>query len=320
MFSKLSSAKRRLYSGFQPTLSDIVINRHLMLEGTIASRQIIDRTSIESLADVEFSVFSQWGEDGIIEWLVHNDPGSPTTFIEFGVESYVESNTRFLLQHRNWRGLVIDGDPDNVARIQADAISWRHDLTSVAQFVTTETINATFRNAGFVDEIGILSVDIDGNDYWVWAGIDSVNPRYVIVEYNAVFGDILPLSIPYDPAFQRTRAHHSNLYYGTSIQALKHLAAEKGYSLLGTNTAGNNAFFARNDVYAKVGPMIRNTSPRPSRFREARDADSRLLYTRGRERSALITHLPVVNVQSGETAPLGSFGDLYSNDWRNSLG
>lgn len=320
MFSKFTSAKNRFYRGFKPILSDVLVNRQLMLQGTIAARQVHGMTSLDRLADVEFSVFSQWGEDGIIEWLVYNDPASPKTFIEFGVETYVESSTRFLLQNRNWRGLIIDGDPDNIAFVKDDQISWRQDLTSVAQFITTDNIDELFGAAGFRGEIGILSVDIDGNDYWVWDRIGSVNPRYVIAEYNSAFGDVLPLSVPYDPAFQRTKAHHSNLYYGASIQALNQLAAKKGYTLLGTNSAGSNAFYARNDVFARVGPMIRDKSPLPSRFREARDADSRLLYSRGEERSALIAHLPVVQVETGQTAPLSSFGELYSAEWRTSLG
>ncbi len=295
--------------------SNSSFSRLLVAQGIAVARHGRSVEKIDTLADVEFSIFSQWGEDGIIDWLVHQNGEMPESFIEFGVADYRESNTRFLINSRNWRGLIIDGDAANIAFVQRDDISWRHDLTSKLAFITGENINELIEEAGFGGEIGILSVDIDGNDYWVWKAINCISPHIVIAEYNSVFGDLFPLTIPYNPNFVRTAAHYSNLYYGASITALSKLAMDKGYTLLGTNTAGNNAFFLRNDRASPFLSRIANPAPRPSRFREARDSTGRLTFARARARAALITDCIVVNVSTGRSAPLGSHQELYSERW-----
>ena len=130
---------------------------------------------------------------------------APPSFIEFGVETYRESNTRFLLVKDNWRGLVIDGSETNVASIRALSEYWRHDLTAVASFITRDNINDLFADAGFTGEVGLLSIDIDGNDYWVWEAIDVVSPVIVVVEYNSVFGPEAQVTVPYAADFTPAR-------------------------------------------------------------------------------------------------------------------
>jgi len=201
------------------------------------------RERIKDFSDVEFQVFSQWGEDGIIDWLVSALPPLPEIFIEFGVEDYTEANTRYLLQNRDWRGLVIDGSRENMMRLVCGPRHWMHDLTATARFITRDNIDSIITGSGFGGEIGILSIDIDGNDYWVWEAIQSVNPVIVICEYNSVFGDVHPVSIPHTPDFERLTGHHSGQYFGASIKALMHLAERKGYTFLGTPSTGVNAFF-----------------------------------------------------------------------------
>ncbi len=289
--------------------------RLALLQGQIAARQVAGLAQLGTLADAEFRVSSQWGEDGIIEWLVAHSPGIPESFIEFGVEDYSESNTRFLLQHRNWRGLVLDGSEANIAAIRKNELCWRHDLTALASFVTAENIEQTIADVNFTGEIGILSVDIDGNDYWVWEAIRNASPWLVIAEYNAVLGDLLPLSVPYRADFARTSAHPSNLYFGASSKAFEHLAAAKGYVVLGSNRAGNNLFMARADIASALADRIADHRPRASRFREARDAEGRLTYLGGLARTERIATLPVVDVASGNQAPLGQFGALFGADW-----
>lgn len=200
----------------------------IFLLGQIASRQNLGIHSVNQLHQVGFKVSSQWEEDGIIDWLINVLDIPDCRFVEFGVESYKEANTRFLLQNRNWRGLIIDGSMQNIDSVKMENIYWRHDLTAVSEFITAENINDLLVSNGMDGDIGLLSIDIDGNDYWVWKAINVTNPILVIVEYNAVFGDCHPLTIPYDPLFDRTRAHSSNLYFGASIAALNSLASKKG--------------------------------------------------------------------------------------------
>ena len=108
---------------------------------------------------------------------------------------------------------------------------WRHDLTALCRWIDRDNIDTLLMEAGFSGEIGILSIDIDGNDYWVWERIEAARPVIVIAEYNSVFGRNRAVTIPYDPVFNRTRSHHSNLYWGASLKALVSLGRRKGYAV-----------------------------------------------------------------------------------------
>src|SRR5262245_22914817 len=138
-------------------------DRILMSDGTRAAFAIRSIERVETLADVEFRAFSQFGEDGIVEWLVANLPGIPNCFVEFGVEDYTEATTRFLLKHRNWRGLVMDGSSTNIDSIKSRYDFWLHELIATAAFITTDNINTLLANHEFSGELGLLSIDIDGN-------------------------------------------------------------------------------------------------------------------------------------------------------------
>ena len=251
---------------------------------------------IESLSEVEFKVFSQWGEDGIIQYLINQIPIENRTFIEFGVEDYREANTRFLLMNNNWKGLIFDGSKKNIERIKMDNIYWKYELTAASHFITRENINDIIEMSGFKGDIGLLSIDIDGNDYWVWEAIDVVQPIIVICEYNNVFGNTKAVTVPYDPNFVRTKAHYSNLYYGASLPALCYLAEKKGYDFVGSNSAGSNAFFVRKDLSNKFKKLTAKEGYIEGHIRESRNKDGSLSYIGGRSRIELIRHLPVVDV------------------------
>jgi hypothetical protein len=224
--------------------------------------------------------------------------------VEFGVEDYTEAETRFLLVNDDWRGLVMDASADNVASIRREAISWRHELTAVQAFVDADNVDRLLTENGFAGEIGLLHIDIDGNDYWVWKALRSASPIIAIVEYNSVFGGRRAVTVPYDPAFNRTRAHFSNLYFGASLRCLCLLAAEKGYAFLGCSSSGNNAFFVRRD---KVGQLRVKTAEEGyvrSRSRESRDRAGNLTFLSGQDRLGLIQELPVLDVESGRLVRL----------------
>lgn len=290
----------------------------LQLTGRMASWQVRSRNTIANLQEVEFRVSSQWGQDGIIDWLIERAeiPSAAQTFIEFGVEDYRQSNTRFLLQNRNWRGLIVDGDPAMVKAVKSDGLAWRYDLSAQPAFTTRANINDLISGAGFSGEIGLLSIDIDGNDYWLWEALHAARPILFICEYNAVFGDLHPISTPYDEHFSRTKAHPSNLYFGASIAALCALAAKKGYRFVGTNSAGNDAFFVREDYASRfVDSSLRQIRPFPSRFRESRDRRGLNSHIGGLERLRQMSALPVVNVETGCTMVLRDLETVYSEEW-----
>jgi hypothetical protein len=293
--------------------------RSLLLQGRQAAHLLRGLNAMESLADAEFQVYSQWGEDGILEWLIQRLPISSKRFIEFGVESYKEANTRFLLINRNWKGLIMDSSVDNMRIVRQDEIYWRYDLKAVSTFIDRDNINELISKNGFSGNVGVLSIDIDGNDYWVWEAIEAVTPDIVVCEYNAVFGDLYPISIPYAPDFVRTRAHASNLYFGASINALCLLAARRGYELVGTNRAGVNAFFVRRDAVSAIDSCIVSKGSFPSFIRESRDENGGLTFVPGLERSKLIADMPVVRVDTMEKANLRELQPLYSQRWREAM-
>jgi hypothetical protein len=277
----------------------------LMLLGKLNAERVKALPPETPLRECEFKVFSQFGEDGIIQFLTRHVPIPERSFVEFGVESYVEANTRFLLLNDNWSGLVIDGSTEHIEAIRRELTPRFYDLSSACAFITRGNINRLIAEAGFEGDIGLLSVDIDGNDYWVWEAIDQISPRIVVTEYNSVFG-LLPVSIPYADNFSYKVAHPSGLYFGASLGALCHLAARKGYRFVGSSSTGLNAFFVREDCAGQLPALTAQQGYVESRLRTSSNAAGAPTFLRGRARFEHIRDLPVVNVISGETMTLAA--------------
>ena len=277
---------------------------NIVLTARLHIERIRQLNEIKNLSDVEFKAFSQWGEDGIIQHLIERVPIKNKNFIEFGVENYIESNTRFLLINNNWKGLVLDGSRNHIDFIKNDSIYWRHDLTAKCRFITRENINETLASSGFKDDIGLLSIDIDGNDYWVWKKIDVIRPRIVICEYNSVFGCEYPITVPYNADFIRTKAHYSNLYYGASLAALCQLATRKGYDFVGSNSTGSNAFFVRNDLQHGLRTLSAAEGYIESKVRESRSKSGELTFLSGADRLQLVRELSVHDIERDIIAPI----------------
>lgn len=290
-----------------------------LLCGRIAADQVRRLERIDSLADVEFRVFSQFGEDGILEWLVHHVRPRHTSFVEFGVENYTEANTRFLLLHRNWKGLVMDGSDDHMAHLRATPVHWRNDLTVRPAFVTAENIDRLLEETGFDGPLGLMSIDVDGNDYWILQAIRDLSSDLLVVECNPVFGDRHAVTVPYDPGFERFRGHYSGLYFGASIAAIRELAARRGYTFLGTCSNGINAFFVHDRLRDRVADRIERTIAWPAVHRDSRDRDHRLSFVRGRDRFDLIADCRVHCCRTGGLVRLGDLDRPYSDEWLEAM-
>lgn len=269
--------------------------------GRVESRQLDVERSFDRSG---FRVYSQWDEDGLIQFLLRHVVIDRPNFVEFGVEDYRESNTRFLLLNQNWTGLVIDASGPNVAAIRSDDIYWRYDLTAVCAFVEISNINQILTDHGVTGDTGLLSVDIDGNDYWIWRAIDAISPRIVICEYNGLFGPRAAVTVPHQSGFHRPAAHYSGLYAGASLAALAHLGESKGYCLIGTNIAGNNAFFVRRDCIAGATSRSAADVYRQPRFREARNPDGTLSFLPFEAALQLIGDLNVVDVTTNQVVAI----------------
>lgn len=263
------------------------------------------KEKISSLSDVEFQVFSQFGDDGIIQYLVNKMPIRNKTFIEFGVEDYRESNTRFLLVNNGWSGMVMDGSDENVKQIKTGSLYSFYDLRAVRCFITKENINDIIRSSGFDPEVGILSVDIDGNDYWVWEAIDCIQPSIVITEYNSLFGFEDPITIPYRADFVRGTQTPLN-FYGTSLKAAYDLARSRGYFFIGCNTAGNNAYFIHESLRAACPVTEKSPEEGYNLAHFSETWDEMKEPRRGKDKLRSIHGLEVVDVHTLQAQKLDS--------------
>ena len=274
------------------------VQKSLLLNGKILSSINNQKQNIESLDEVEFQIFSQRGEDGIIQYIINKIEIPNKIFVEFGVETYTESNTRFLLMNNNWSGLVLDGSQKNIDFIKKDFIYWKYDINAKQSFITKDNINELIKNYTQTKDIGLLSVDIDGNDYWVWEAIDVIEPRIVICEYNSVFGAEKAVTVPYKNDFVRSKEHHSELYFGASLAAFCQLAEKKGYDFIGTTSAGVNAYFVRKDLSAPFKKYTSQNGFNESANRDSKGKNGELLFLRHHERMKVIEDFPVYDIDS----------------------
>ena len=277
----------------------------LLAFGAMLSKQQILMNST-NINDYEFKIFSQWGDDGIIQYLIKNIQINNEIFIEFGVEDFLESNTRFLMINNNWSGFVMDGSKKNMDNLRNQEWFWKYDLTCKDLFVDKENINDALGETGF-SNIGLLHIDLDGNDYHILEVLDllELNPSILIMEYNSVFGDSRAITVPYDASFDRTKAHHSNLFYGASLPALHGLAEQKGYALVGCNFAGNNAYFIRKDLLNDIVKSLDvKAAYKESKYRESRYQDYSLSLIRGIDRIKVVRGLDVINVNTNKLEKL----------------
>jgi len=281
-------------------LTNESLNERVLLNQGKILEELYSIKKAENLSEYEWGVFSQWGEDGIIQFLIREVEIQNKTFIEFGVEDFSESNCRYLLISSDWQGFVIDGSDENIRQLQNSYFYWRHDLQSMAAFVDKENINELLKKSDFNRDLGILSVDIDGNDYHILKAINVFEPRIIISEFNPYFGTERAVSVPYDPKFCRTEKHYSNLYFGASIRAIEFVLNEKGYTLIGTGMTGSNAYFVRNDLITERLSLFAKNSINFNGFcRESRDKDGNLSFLRAEDRLYEIKGLPVLDVLTG---------------------
>jgi hypothetical protein len=241
--------------------------------------------------DHEARLHSQNGEDGLLLHIFQTIGVTDRRVVEFGIEDGRECLARTLLVSFGWSGLVMDCEEANVA----DARRFFHDecglsaarVRVVRTFVTAENINGVLSENGMTGDVDLLSIDIDGNDFWVWKAISAIRPRVVAIEYNASFGPDEALTVEYDPHFDRKAKHASGWYHGASIAALARLGRERGYSLVGGDSSGINAFFVRTELTSDALPEVSPSEawrPHRSRSRKATAA----------EQLALLRGLPLV--------------------------
>jgi hypothetical protein len=213
-------------------------------ERTERARNLLMRTVFSRFASInefEHRVTSQNGEDGIIAEIFRRIRTTNRYFVEFGVQDGAECNTAQLAL-AGWSGLLIEGDPVLQARL---ATRYENNTTvkTVQEFITAENIASVFERNGVPASFDLLSIDIDGNDYWVWRALRDYRPRVVVIEYNAAYPPPRRWVMQYRPDHRWDKS----TYYGASLASITALAQDAGYALLGTEVTGVNAFFIRED-------------------------------------------------------------------------
>ncbi len=279
---------------------------------------IIKKKKISNISEIEFSVFSQFGEDGIISWLLNQIPDVKKVFLEIGTQDYWESNTRFLIQSHNWNGYIIEASSSDIKRIKSQSIFWKKNLNAINKFVTKENINSIIIRNIKEKRIGLLSLDIDGNDYWILKQI-NIKSDLIICEYNPIFGDIHELTIPYKKNFNRNKSHFSNLYFGCSIQALITLMKNKGYIFLGTNSEGMNAFFVNKRKYIYLKNKIKNKKIFFPIIKEGRNKNFKLNFKKFFENLKLIKDKKVFDIKKNKILKISEIKNLYSKNWQKNF-
>lgn len=257
----------------------------------------------ENLWDAEVKVYSQWGEDGILDFIFSKLGVLKPRVIEVGAGNFSECNSRFLAEFLNASVVAIDNRPDLIAEIDRSDLRWKTHIKGIQTWVTTKNINNLISEGHeFMGGVDLLSLDLDGNDYWILKEADLNSIKVVVLEYNPLFGSQKALTVLEEDSFDRTQKHYSWLYYGASLKAYVELMAEKGFKFIGTNRVGNNAFFVVN-FSAHLVPFSPNSEDVRYfdwRIRESRDETVRLNYLSGLERQAEIATLPLLDINENE--------------------
>jgi mRNA-degrading endonuclease RelE of RelBE toxin-antitoxin system len=220
-------------------------------------RDCIKNKNLPKVEETGYRVFSQFEEDGKLLFIFSILGMTNKTFIEIGSDDGVNSNSANLYFNFGWNGLFIDGNSKSIKRGQKFFSKYPHPWFDKPQFICSmvkrENINDLIRSANIEGEIGLLSIDIDGNDYWVWDAIDVVQPQVVIIETHNEFG-MNNIVVPYDPNYYFPGKHP--VYHGASPVAMNKLAKKKGYRLVGANEYGFNFIFVKNGLADDLIPEV----------------------------------------------------------------
>lgn len=278
-----------------------------------------------NLQEAGYRVYSQFDQDGILQAIFRRLPNAPKLFVEFGVQDYRESSTRYPLEKDFWRGVIVDPAPDASEFLKASGLLGSHDIEHIQSFVTAENINRLFGQ--LPGDPGLMIIDVDGVDYYLWQALSVVKPWVIGIEYQSLFGPSLDLGIPYSPDFDRTKCHSSNLAYGASLTAIVRLAKSKGYQLIAGSNVHHDVFFVRDDL-AGAFP-IRSIAEvfTDVQHRESRDPAGRSTFLRERKQQRLtiadvVVHDFLLNVDRPFRSYLSETGDLFDERrWEtNSIG
>ncbi len=289
--------------------NDTSIKKDLEVRSLIGKDILInkrnDYLNFKSINDAEEKIFSQNGEDGIIDYILEIINVKDPKFVEIGVEDYIESNTRLLYHIRNSQGLIVDQTID-INKLSKNLELWKGRLKVLKKAVTPKNINEIINYENFNKDLDLFSIDIDGLDFWVIKELPTNFAKICIAEYNPLFGSEYEVTVPNIENFNRTNYHYSNLCWGVSLKGLINLMNEKNFVFLGTNNLKNNAFFVNKDyeqLFKKVilEKNIELKNFTNHKFQESRDKNGNLTYLSRKEQLKEVEDCYVININNSLT-------------------
>jgi hypothetical protein len=237
----------------QPNLQRGSVDRGTQLLLRLNYRNAFEKTQkLLDFDQIEFRNHSQNGEDGIL-WYIFSLIGTVNKkVVEICASDGIQCNAANLITNDGWAGLLFDGNDTLIKtgqeyyRTHPDTFVYPPKLCRA--WVTAENVNELITANGFRGEVDLLSLDIDGIDYWLWNAIEAINPRVVVTEIQAIWGSEASVTVPYRPDFKAEFVNGFGVYCGASLPAFVKLGKKKGYRLVGCQRYGFNAFFIRDDV------------------------------------------------------------------------
>ncbi|HEX2327523.1 MAG TPA: hypothetical protein VHN74_02280 [Candidatus Angelobacter sp.] len=235
-------------------LQNILFNQYTMLHAT-------GSTPYARISDAGFRCYSQFEEDGIILYILSTIGFKTKKVVEMCCGTGDECMATNLILNHGFEGVLFDGDEWNIARANIFFSSKKDCLLTpprlVRAWITKDNVNHLLRQNGAVGEVDLFSLDMDGNDYYIWEAISEINPRLCIFETHNIIPDDLSITIPYQPQFSSAvMSNHGQEFRSVSLLAMTKLSEKKGYRLIGAHKHGFNVLFLRNDIGLDVFPAV----------------------------------------------------------------
>jgi hypothetical protein len=273
------------------------INKNYLQTSILSTKiQRMNYTMLDDLRQAELKVFSQNGEDGIIDYCLETIGVKNINFLELGSSDFVECNSRFCNLLRNSGTYLVDSKMDiNKLRNDFEDRFINSKIFCKNAWISTDNINNIIQDATIkLGRLNVLSIDLDGNDYWILKNILDLDFDLIIVEYNPTLSSNLPVSVPYDTNFDRTKKHYTYKYYGATLEAYVQLLKKRNFKFIGATSQGTNAFFVSNVHASKFQKVIKSVDDYKNvSSREARNRQGVLSFISIEEERYLIKDLPL---------------------------
>jgi hypothetical protein len=260
--------------------------------------------SIKNFSDLDFKIFSQNGEDGILDYILYQLKIEKPKFLEIGVGDYSESNTRFIFDRCSPKGTIIDCIENFENRVKNKTKLWKGELNIIKKDINPDNIKDVIDDKKIFSNLDLFSLDIDGIDYWILEKLPNNFSKIAVLEFNPTFGSNLKVTVPNINNFNRNKYHHSNLCFGMSLKAAIDIMDKKNFYFLGTNLFKNNAFFVSNNF--KKNDYFQNLnidsfeSHTNANFTESRDTNGKLNYLSGEKKILEIGDCKLMNLDTLE--------------------